>query len=48
MKNNEWKNDKFVKEQLDNDEQAKSFLYSVDDYFRRKCEEVVEGLRSEV
>ena len=47
-KNNEWKNDKFVKEQLAEDEQAKRFLYSVEDYFRRKCEEVVEGLRSEV
>lgn len=42
-KNNEWKNDKFVKEQLAKDKQAKSFLYSVEDYFRRKCEEVVEG-----
>lgn len=41
-KNNEWKNDKFVKEQLDNDEQAKRFLYSVDDYFRRKCEEIID------
>ena len=46
-KNNEWKNDKFVKEQLAKDKQAKSFLYSVEDYFRRKCEEVVEGGRSE-
>ena len=47
-KNIKWKDDQFVKEQLAKDKQAKSFLYSVDDYFRRKCEEVVEGLRSEV
>ncbi len=41
-KNNEWKNDKFVKEQLAKDKQAKRFLYSVDDYFRRKCEEIID------
>ena len=46
-KNIKWKNDQFVKEQLAKDKQAKSFLYSVEDYFRRKCEEVVEGGRSE-
>ena len=33
----------FVKDLLAKDKQAKSFLYSVEDYFRRKCEEVVEG-----
>ena len=42
-KNIKWKDDQFVKEQLAKDKQAKSFLYSVEDYFRRKCEEVVEG-----
>lgn len=42
-KNNEWKNDKFVKEQLAKDKQAKSFLYSVEEYFRQKLAETVEG-----
>lgn len=40
-KNSEWKNDEFVRKMLYQDRKAKSFLCSIEEYFRERCNEVV-------
>ena len=40
-KNSEWKDDEFVRKMLYQDRKAKSFLCSIEEYFRERCNEVV-------